>query len=139
MENVRDSPFFRLKLVGLRPPPAVKAKLVPVGSGLGAVTGALSPGKAADIVLVDTNSLNLMPMNNPYGAIVESAHAGNVDSVWVNGRPRKRKGRLLDVDLPRLRERVNAARDGLFQRADVLSDGSWLPRPFSECADIECR
>ena len=75
-------------------------------------------------------------MNNPYGAIVELAHAGNVDSVFVNGRARKRHGRLLDVDVPRLRERVDAARDALFQRAGVPADGSWLPRPFKEGADI---
>ena len=32
------SPFFRLKLVGLSPPPAVNEKLVFVASGLGSVT-----------------------------------------------------------------------------------------------------
>ena len=36
--NVCWSPFFRLKLDGLKPPPAVNGKLVSVGSGLGSVT-----------------------------------------------------------------------------------------------------
>jgi hypothetical protein len=87
-------------------------------------------------VLVDTNRLNLIPMNNPYGAIVEAAHAGNVDSVFVGGRARKRGGRLIGVDVPLLRRRVDAARDALFCRAGVEPDGSWLPVPFSQGADI---
>jgi 5-methylthioadenosine/S-adenosylhomocysteine deaminase len=108
-------------------------------AGLSTRTGSLTPGKEADIVLIDTNRLNLMPMNNPHGAIVESAHAGNVDSVFVSGRARKRDGRLLDVELPELRRRVDSARDALFQRAGVKPDGSWLPQPFKEGADIDAR
>jgi len=49
----------------------------------------------------------------------------------------KRDKRLLGLDLPRGRAHVDAARDGLFRRANVSSDGSWLPRPFSEGADVE--
>ncbi len=105
-------------------------------SGLAERAGSLTPGKQADIVLIDTNSLNLIPMNNPYGAVVESAHAGNVDTVLVAGKIVKRAKKLLEFDLPRLRARVDAARDGLFRRANVPPDGSWLPRPFSQGADI---
>jgi 5-methylthioadenosine/S-adenosylhomocysteine deaminase len=105
-------------------------------SGLEHKVGSLTPGKEADIILVDTNSLNLFPMNNPYGAIVESAHPGNVDSVFVAGVPRKRGGRLLDVDVRALRRRVDAARDGLFARAGVPADGTWLPEPFKGGADL---
>lgn len=98
--------------------------------GLGGKTGSLTPGKQADLILVDTNSLNLFPLNNAYGAVVESAHAGNVDSVFVAGRPRKRHGKLLGIDVRQLRARVDAARDALFARAGVPADGSWLPRPY---------
>jgi 5-methylthioadenosine/S-adenosylhomocysteine deaminase len=105
--------------------------------GLEAQTGSLTPGKAADIVLLDTDSLNLMPINNPHGVVVECAHAGNVDTVIVAGRIVKRDKRLLGVDLPRMRARVDAARDVLFRRTNVRPDGSWLPRPFSKGADID--
>jgi 5-methylthioadenosine/S-adenosylhomocysteine deaminase len=104
--------------------------------GLEARIGSLTPGKQADIVLIDTNSLNLIPMNNPYSAIVESAHVGNVDTVLVAGEVLKRHKRLIDVDLRKLRERADSARDQLFHRANVPSDGSWLPLPFSQGADI---
>jgi cytosine/adenosine deaminase-related metal-dependent hydrolase len=105
--------------------------------GLAARTGSLTPGKEADIVLLDTNSLNLVPMNNPKGSVVECAHVGNVDTVMVAGRIVKRDKRLLGVDLPRLRARIDAARDDLFRRANVPADGSWLPHPFVEGADID--
>jgi 5-methylthioadenosine/S-adenosylhomocysteine deaminase len=44
--------------------------------GLEARIGSLTPGKEADVIFIDTNSLNLIPMNNPYSAIVEAAHVG---------------------------------------------------------------
>ena len=59
--------------------------------GLEALTGSLTPGKEADIVLIDTDSLNLMPLNNPHGVVVECAHAGNVDTVMVAGKIVKRQ------------------------------------------------
>ena len=105
--------------------------------GLEALTGSLTPGKEADIVLIDTDSLNLMPLNNPHGVVVECAHAGNVDTVMVAGEIVKRDKRLLGINLQQIRARVDAARDALFRRASVSSDGSWLPRPFSEGADVE--
>jgi cytosine/adenosine deaminase-related metal-dependent hydrolase len=105
--------------------------------GLEARIGSLTPGKEADIVLLDTNSLNLVPMNNPKGVVVECAHVGNVDTVMVGGRIVKRDKRLLGIDLSRLRDRIDTARDLLFRRANVPVDGSWLPRPFVEGADID--
>ncbi|MEZ5669734.1 MAG: amidohydrolase family protein [Alphaproteobacteria bacterium] len=104
--------------------------------GLADKVGSLTPGKRADLILVDTNAINMFPMNNPYGAIVESANSGNVDSVWVDGVARKRNRRLLGVDLASLRTMVAAHREALFARAGVPADGTWLPKPFSEGADV---
>ena len=98
--------------------------------------GTLTPGKEADLILIDTNALNLFPMNNPYGIVVESANPGNVDSVFVAGEAKKRNHKLVGVDIAALRRRVDAQRDALFARAGVPADGSWLPKPFSEGADV---
>lgn len=100
--------------------------------GLAQKVGTLAPGKEADIVLLDTRDVNMMPLNYSYGNIVESAHPGNVDSVFVAGRAMKRKGRLVDIDLLALNERVNAARDGLFQRAGIAFDKHWMPEPLNK-------
>jgi len=49
--------------------------------------------------------------------VVSYAHAGNVDTVFIAGMPRKWAGKLVDVDLAAVRERVqrcatNCSRDG---------------------------
>lgn len=106
-------------------------------SGLGDKTGSLTPGKQADIVLINTNSLNMFPINHAPGAVVEAAHVGNIDSVFVAGKAMKRHGKLLGVDLKALREKVDTARDGLFDRAGVPTDGSWLPEPYAAPEDSE--
>ena len=54
-------------------------------AGLDHRIGSLTPGKDADLVMLDTNALNMFPINNPVGAVVEDAHVGNVDSVFVRG------------------------------------------------------
>lgn len=76
------------------------------------VTGALTPGKEADMIMPDTNSLNMFPINNPIGVVVEAAHVGNIDSVWVRGRAVKRHGKRVDVDIQALRRRMEATVDG---------------------------
>jgi hypothetical protein len=41
----------------------------------------------------------------------------NVENVFVAGKVRKWQGKLVGVDLPRLRSHIETARDGLLQRA----------------------
>ena len=43
----------------------------------------------------------------------------NVDSVFVAGKVRKWKGKLLDADIPKLRTELEASRDYLFDAAKV--------------------
>jgi len=68
--------------------------------GLGDVTGSLTPGKRADIVLIRTNDLNTAPMANIETTVVQSAQPANVDSVMVDGRFVKRDGKLIGFDVP---------------------------------------
>lgn len=99
-------------------------------SKLGHKIGSLAPGKQADIALIETNSLNMFPINHAPGAVVEAAHTGNVDTVFVAGEIKKQGGKLVGVDLKALRKSVEQARDDLFARAGVPTDGSWLPKPY---------
>ena len=47
--------------------------------------GSLEEGKLADIVIIEVQSANMVPIYNPYSALVYSASANNVDTVIVNG------------------------------------------------------
>lgn len=68
--------------------------------GLGDVTGSLTPGKRADLILVRTTDLNIAPLANIEATIVQSAQPANVDTVMVDGRFIKRAGKLIDYDVP---------------------------------------
>ncbi|ELW9527370.1 amidohydrolase family protein [Burkholderia cenocepacia] len=75
-------------------------------NGLDSKVGSLTPGKQADVIMIRTDDLNLMPVSDAIGAVVLAAHPGNVDSVFVAGRTVKRHGRMVGVDLDDLRRRA---------------------------------
>ncbi|MDH6218104.1 amidohydrolase family protein [Streptomyces pseudovenezuelae] len=79
-------------------------------NGLGGVTGSLTPGKKADLLVVQAEDLNNMPLNDPIGTLVLGSDPRNITAVLVNGRPLKWNGEVLDVNLPALRAEVNASR-----------------------------
>ena len=69
-------------------------------------TGSLKPGKEADIIILDATHLNVFPVNHVPGAVVQMMDRSNVETVIVAGKVRKWKGKLLDVDLNRLRDQL---------------------------------
>ncbi|OLE28809.1 MAG: amidohydrolase [Actinobacteria bacterium 13_1_20CM_3_71_11] len=77
-------------------------------AGLEDRTGSLTPGKKADVVLIDARQLNVAPVIDPVAAVVLCADVSNVDTVIVNGVLRKRDGRLL-ADVDRARRLVEAS------------------------------
>jgi 5-methylthioadenosine/S-adenosylhomocysteine deaminase len=85
-------------------------------AGLARKIGSLTPGKEADIVLIRAGDINTVPLTNAVATIVSYAHAGNVDTVFIAGTPRKWAGKLVDVDLAAVGERVRRSRDQLFAR-----------------------
>ncbi|WFE56889.1 amidohydrolase family protein [Micromonospora sp. WMMD712] len=80
-------------------------------NGLGDVTGSLTPGKQADLLVIGAEDINTMPLNDAIGTVVLGADARNIDTVFIAGTVRKWAGRLLDVDLATLRDEVAASRD----------------------------
>jgi cytosine/adenosine deaminase-related metal-dependent hydrolase len=79
--------------------------------------GTLTPGKDADIVLVRTDTINVMPVNNAYGAVVLAMDTSNVDTVFIAGKAVKQGGRLTGVDPARLRREAEQSRDYIAGKA----------------------
>jgi cytosine/adenosine deaminase-related metal-dependent hydrolase len=79
--------------------------------------GTLTPGKEADIVMLRTDTINVMPLNNAAGAVVTLMDTSNVDTVFIAGKLLKRGGRLLGVDLAAIRRSVEASREAVLSRA----------------------
>jgi cytosine/adenosine deaminase-related metal-dependent hydrolase len=73
--------------------------------------GTLTPGKEADIITLRTDQVNIMPINDPVGAVVWGMDTSNVDSVFVAGKALKRNGQLLNVDLDRTGRLLSESRD----------------------------
>jgi cytosine/adenosine deaminase-related metal-dependent hydrolase len=83
--------------------------------------GSLTPKKQADIVLLNVNAINTMPMVDPIGTIVVFSDTSNVDSVFVAGQPVKRNGKLVDTDLRKTFQELDESRN------HILGDGGLLP------------
>jgi 5-methylthioadenosine/S-adenosylhomocysteine deaminase len=71
--------------------------------GLDHKVGTLSVGKRADVILVDLDDLSLIPATDPVATLVLRAQPANVSWALVDGKVRKRDGKLVDVDLSRIR------------------------------------
>ena len=80
-------------------------------NGLLNKTGTLTPGKQADLIMLRTDSPNILPVNDPIGAVVWGMDTSNVDSVFVAGKALKRNCQLLNVDLNRLQQQAYESRD----------------------------
>jgi cytosine/adenosine deaminase-related metal-dependent hydrolase len=79
--------------------------------------GTLTPGKEADVIVLRTDAINVMPLNNAYGAVVLAMDTSNVDTVFVAGKIVKQGGRLVGVDLDRLRRDAEQSRDSIVAKA----------------------
>ena len=77
--------------------------------GLGEVTGSLTAGKRADIILIRTNDINVVPVANIETTVVQSATPANVDTVLVDGRIVKRHGKLVGYDVEKVVSEAKAS------------------------------
>jgi hypothetical protein len=86
------------------------------GSGLLDKIGTLTPGKEADIVVLDPNTITIAPMNNVPGAIVTMMDTRNVRHVMIAGKIVYRNGKLVGFDEQKLVRDVIRARDRVLAR-----------------------
>jgi cytosine/adenosine deaminase-related metal-dependent hydrolase len=81
--------------------------------------GSLTPGKEADIIILDATAINVAPLNQVPGAVVSLMDRTNVETVIVAGKVRKWQGQLLDVDIDKLRRDLENSRDAVFRAAGI--------------------
>ena len=94
-------------------------------AGIADRTGSITPGKKADVVIIETKSPNVAPVIDPVAAVVCAADISNVDTVIVDGKVLKRGGKLL-AELSGARRDVEASRDYLVGTFGTPEPG-WLP------------
>ncbi|MGP6140357.1 MULTISPECIES: amidohydrolase [unclassified Jeotgalibaca] len=76
--------------------------------GMNQLIGSLEPGKQADITLIETDSVNMFPIFDPYAVLVYSAQAHNVRDVFVAGSQVVKEKQLVRANLPTLRSHLDA-------------------------------
>ena len=95
-------------------------------AGLQDKIGSLTPGKQADLILINAGDINLYPSGNAFGTVVHAAERSNIDTVMIAGRLVKQGGKVLGVDSTRLRAAIDESRQHLFTSAgyepDIFAD-----------------
>jgi 5-methylthioadenosine/S-adenosylhomocysteine deaminase len=92
------------------------------GAHLPDKVGSLTPGKKADIVVIDGTAPNMAPLIDPVAAVVLSADVSNVETVLVDGKVVKQDGKLVE-SFDRARRLVEDARDHLVSRIEHKQPG----------------
>jgi 5-methylthioadenosine/S-adenosylhomocysteine deaminase len=89
------------------------------GLRIDAITGSLTPGMEADIILLDATALNVAPLNHAPGAVVTLMDRSNVSTVLCAGQIKKWRGDIVGYDIPKLRAELEASRDYVFAAAGI--------------------
>jgi len=84
--------------------------------GLDEMVGSLKPGKRADLIMINTRTLNMAVMTDPAHLVLECTTPENVDTVVVDGRILKRGGKLLGLDARKVVAEARAALAGVRER-----------------------
>lgn len=83
--------------------------------------GSLEVGKKADIVIVETQSANMMPNYDAYATLVYQANPSNIDTTIVNGQVVMENRIMQTVKLEDIRDNVDAFEADIAEFAKELS------------------
>jgi 5-methylthioadenosine/S-adenosylhomocysteine deaminase len=94
------------------------------GSGLLKKLGTLTPGKEADIVILNYDNINTQPMNNAYGTVVTMMDTRHVKHVMIAGKFVYWNGDLVGWDVKKVIEKAVRSRDNVLRRINGPAWGS---------------
>jgi 5-methylthioadenosine/S-adenosylhomocysteine deaminase len=77
--------------------------------------GSLETGKRADILIINRDTLNQIPLYNVYSDLVYATKASDVETVVINGRLVMRNRRLLTLNEDTVKTEARAFRDKIIK------------------------
>jgi 5-methylthioadenosine/S-adenosylhomocysteine deaminase len=89
--------------------------------------GTLTPGKEADVVVLEARSINTWPMNNVPGTIVTMMNPRHVRDVMIAGKVVYWRGKLVGWDVDRLLSQLERARERVLARINAQPKVGVLP------------
>jgi len=84
--------------------------------------GTLTPGKEADVLMLRADRIDIWPLNNAASVVANFMNPGHVENVFIGGKPKKWRGNLVGIDVPRVLQLTQDARDGLMRRTNHQVD-----------------
>jgi cytosine/adenosine deaminase-related metal-dependent hydrolase len=97
--------------------------------------GTLTPGKEADIVVLDARTISTWPMNNVPGTIVTMMNPSHVRDVVIAGKVVYWKGRLVGWDIERLLRQIEQAHDRVLARINGPAKVGSLPKGLNSSSN----
>jgi hypothetical protein len=94
------------------------------GSGLLKKVGTLTPGKEADIVMLEFGNINCQPMNNAYGTVVTMMDTRHVKHVMIAGKFVFWNRELVGWDIEKVIRKAVRSRDKALERINGKAWGS---------------
>lgn len=91
----------------------------------GLLYGSLEPGKKADLIIINPDSVGMQPMHDPIANLVTSMHSTNVESTICNGKWLMRDRKILTFDEKALIQEAKLRAESIRSRA-----GIWMPERF---------
>jgi 5-methylthioadenosine/S-adenosylhomocysteine deaminase len=89
--------------------------------------GTLTPGKEADIIVLDARNINTWPMNNVPGTVVTMMNPRHVRDVMIAGKIVYWRGKLVGWDIDGLLRQIERARDRVLARINGPAKVGTLP------------
>jgi len=83
---------------------------------LDARLGSLEPGKRADLVVLEMEAINQLPLSSIYSALVDATMANDVRDVLVEGQPLLPDRRLQILDQDAINQEALALRHQIIER-----------------------
>jgi 5-methylthioadenosine/S-adenosylhomocysteine deaminase len=90
--------------------------------------GTLTPGKEADIIVLDARSINTWPMNNVPGTIVTMMNPRHVRDVLIAGKVVYWRGKLVGWNVDALLRQIEQARERVLARINSTPKIGRLPQ-----------
>ena len=81
--------------------------------------GSLENGKRADILIIDRDTLNQIPLYNVYSDLVYATKASDVETVLINGRIVMRNRRLLTLNEATVKSEARVFRDKIIKSLEA--------------------
>ena len=89
--------------------------------------GTLTPGKEADVVVLDARNINTWPMNNVPGTVVTMMNPRHVRHVLIAGKGVYWNGALVGWDIERLLRRLEQSHERVLARINGPAKVGALP------------